>query len=103
MHDPSYIFGPIINQIEVNNANTWYALVKDFLKLGIIPQDMNKMECHNFKQKYSKYTLLGDILYKCGYKFIILKFLEPNEIPFSLSQPYDGTFGGHFSGMAIAK
>lgn len=42
LHNPSYIVGPIINQIEFDNANLWYALINDFLKLGIYPQDMTK-------------------------------------------------------------
>lgn len=103
LHNPSYIIGPIINHIEGDNANPWFSLVKDFLKFGISPQDMTKAERRCFKQKCAKYTLLGDILYKRGYEGILLRCLEPNEIPLALSQAHDGTCGGHFSGMAIAK
>lgn len=103
LHNPSYIVGPIINQIEFDNANPWYALVKYFLKIGIFPQDMTKTERRCFKQKCAKYTLLGHIMHKRGYEGILLRYLEPNEIPLALSQAYDGACGLHFSGILIAK
>jgi len=103
LHKPSCIFGPIINQIKIYNANPWCALVKYFLKLGIFPRDMTKTERRCFKQKCAKYTLLGDILYKRGYEGILLRCLEPNEIPLALSQAHDGTCCGHFSGIVITK
>ena len=37
LHNPSYTIGPIINHIEGDNLNPWFALVKDFLKFGISP------------------------------------------------------------------
>lgn len=74
-----------------------------FLNLEFIPKIWLKLKIRCFKQKYAKYTLLGDIFYKTSYESILLRCLEPNEIPLALSQAYDGTCGGHFSGMAIAK
>lgn len=48
----------------------------NFLKNGVLSQDMSISACHSFKIKASHNCMLGDILYHHGYDGILLRCLE---------------------------
>ena len=105
LQSPSYLPREVysIGTVAPDPHDLWYKQFPDYISLSILPADLTCNGQHSFLKSVSHYVIMGGLLYKHDFNGILLQSLTISEIPYTIKEVHDGNFGGHFSGLAVAK
>ncbi|RDY09050.1 Retrovirus-related Pol polyprotein, partial [Mucuna pruriens] len=96
---------PAIERPEIlsigNKAATWMTPILDYLQKGAVPEDPK--EALKTTKEATKYTILGQQLYRRGFSFPLLKCLEEEESSYVIKEVHEGVYGTHIGGRALAS
>ncbi|KAH9318899.1 hypothetical protein KI387_020668, partial [Taxus chinensis] len=92
-----------INVVTTNTQDERYQNIFDYLSRLVIPPDLISNGRISFILCANRYTILGGILYKCGFDGILFRCLKTLESSKAIQEVHDDIYGGHFSGLAVAK
>ncbi|RDY09020.1 Retrovirus-related Pol polyprotein, partial [Mucuna pruriens] len=102
---PEKLSMPAIERPEIlsigNKAATWMTPILDYLKKGAVPEDPK--EALKTTKEATKYTILGQQLYRRGFSFPLLKCLEEEESSYVIKEVHEGVCGTHIGGRALAS
>ncbi|RDX68582.1 hypothetical protein CR513_52405, partial [Mucuna pruriens] len=76
-----------------------------YFKKDTIPEDTKatKRATKRLKREASKYTLIGEHLYRRGFSFPLLKCLDTEKFKYVMREVHDGVYGAHIGGRALAS
>ncbi|RDX94356.1 hypothetical protein CR513_23275, partial [Mucuna pruriens] len=80
----------------VKMEQMWMNLLLEYFKKDIIPKDLKVTK--RLRQEESKYTLLGEHLYKRGYSFPLLGCLDTKEAKYVMRKVHEEMCGSHIKG-----
>ncbi|RDX96131.1 Retrovirus-related Pol polyprotein, partial [Mucuna pruriens] len=96
---------PAIERSEILNIGdkkaTWMTPILDYLQKGATPEDLEKVL--KTTKEATKYTILGQQLYRRGFSFPLLRCLEEEESSYVLKEVHEGAYGTHIGGRALAS
>ncbi|RDX96069.1 Tf2-9, partial [Mucuna pruriens] len=96
---------PAIERPEIlsigNKAATWMTPILDYLQKEAVPEDPK--EVLKTTKEATKYTILGQQLYRRGFSFPLLRCLEGDESSYVIKEIHEGVCGTHIGGRALAS
>jgi ribonuclease HI len=95
---------PKVNIMQADTAPTEpksATKIIQFLKNVSLPQD--KAAARKIKNQATRYSLLGEVLYKRGYSEPLLKCLSKTEAEYVLKEIHEGMCGNHSGGRMLAE
>ncbi|RDY13326.1 Gypsy retrotransposon integrase-like protein 1, partial [Mucuna pruriens] len=85
----------------VEEKVTWMSPFIQYLKDDQVPSDPT--EARKLTREASKYTLVGQSLYRRGFSFPLLKCVEGDEATYVIREVHEGICGTHIGGHALAS
>ncbi|RDY13379.1 hypothetical protein CR513_01709, partial [Mucuna pruriens] len=85
----------------VETKKTWMDPFLEYFKRDIVPNDTT--QARKLIREASKYTLVGEHLYRRGFSFPLLKCLDTDEAEYIMREVHEGDCGSHIGGRAIAS
>ncbi|XP_062176102.1 uncharacterized protein LOC133881163 [Alnus glutinosa] len=95
---------PKVNIMQADTAPTEpksATKIIQFLKNVTLPQD--KAAARKIKNQATRFSLLGEVLYKRGYSEPLLKWLSKTEVEYVLKEIHEGMCGNHSRGRMLAE
>ncbi|RDY09021.1 hypothetical protein CR513_06679, partial [Mucuna pruriens] len=96
---------PAIEQSETlnieNKMATWMTPILDYLQKRVVLD--NPKEALRTTKEATKYTILGQQLYRRGFSFPLLRCLEEEESSYVVKEVHEGVCGTHIGGRALAS
>ncbi|GKV49673.1 hypothetical protein SLEP1_g56411 [Rubroshorea leprosula] len=90
-----------VMEISTNpDTPSWTDPIREYFLNGTVPGD--KQEEMKLRRKASRYTLIGDILYKRSYSLPLLRCLTPYEAEYALKEVHEGVCGSHVGARTLA-
>ena len=80
---------------------SWFSPILRYLKMGLLPQD--KREARKVRYRSNRYLLQGDVLYKRGFTFPLLRCLTLEEGEYVLREIHEGVCGNHSGPRSLAE
>jgi ribonuclease HI len=93
-----------VNIMELDTAPTeleWATEIIQYLKNESLPQD--KATARKIKTQATRYSLLGELLYKRGYSEPLMKYLSKTKADYVLKEIHGGVCGNHSGGRMLAQ
>ncbi|RDY02360.1 hypothetical protein CR513_14196, partial [Mucuna pruriens] len=87
--------------LDVGSRTTWMTRIFNYLQNGETPD--NPGEALKVVKEATKYTLLGQHLYRRGFSFPLLRCLEDEESAYVIKEVHEGVCGTHIGGRALAN
>ncbi|GKV17243.1 hypothetical protein SLEP1_g27774 [Rubroshorea leprosula] len=100
LNEPSFQTSGVMEISTDPDAPSWTDPIREYLLNGTIPKD--KQEEMKLRRKASRYTLVGDILYKRSYSLPLLRCLTPYEAEYALREVHEGVCGSHVGARTLA-
>ncbi|GKV52226.1 hypothetical protein SLEP1_g58817 [Rubroshorea leprosula] len=100
LNEPSFQTSGVMEISTDPDAPSWTDPIREYILNGTIPGD--KQEEMKLRRKVSRYTLVGDILYKRSYSLPLLKCLTPYEAEYALKEVHEGVCGSHVGARTLA-
>ncbi|GKV01291.1 hypothetical protein SLEP1_g13856 [Rubroshorea leprosula] len=100
LNEPSFQTSRVLEISTDLKAPSWTDPIRGYLLSGTVPRD--KQEEMKLRRKASRYTLVGDILYKRSYSLSLLRCLTPYEVEYVLREVHDGVCGSHVGARTLA-
>ncbi|GKV14106.1 hypothetical protein SLEP1_g25023 [Rubroshorea leprosula] len=100
LNEPSFQTSGIMEISTDLGAPSWTDPIREYLLNGTVPG--NKQEEMKLRRKASRYTLVGDILYKRSYSLPLLRCLTPYEAEYALREVHEGVCGNHVGARTVA-
>ncbi|GKV12104.1 hypothetical protein SLEP1_g23299, partial [Rubroshorea leprosula] len=100
LNEPSFQTSGVMEISTDLDAPSWTDPIREYLLNGTIPED--KQEEMKLRRKASRYTLVGDILYKRSYSLPLLRCLTPYEAEYALREVHEGVCGNHVGARTLA-
>ncbi|GKU94659.1 hypothetical protein SLEP1_g8119 [Rubroshorea leprosula] len=100
LNEPSFQTSGAMEISTDPDAPSWTNPIREYLLNGTIPGD--KQEEMKLRRKASRYTLVGDILYKRSYSLPLLRCLTPYEAEYALREVHEGVCGSHVGARTLA-
>ncbi|GKU94475.1 hypothetical protein SLEP1_g7971 [Rubroshorea leprosula] len=100
LNEPSFQTSGVMEISTDPDALSWTDPIREYLLNGTVPGD--KQEEMKLRRKASRYTLVGDILYKRSYSLPLLKCLTPYEAEYALREVHEGVCGSHVGARTLA-
>ncbi|RDY00615.1 Gypsy retrotransposon integrase-like protein 1, partial [Mucuna pruriens] len=94
---------PTIDRAEIwhlENRTTWMTPILKYLQDGQIPEESEEAQ---MIKEAAKYTFVEQHLYRRGFSFPLLRFLEENESAYVIGEVHEGVCGTHIGGRALAS
>ncbi|RDX69453.1 Pro-Pol polyprotein, partial [Mucuna pruriens] len=96
---------PAIERTEALNIEnekvTWMTPILDYLQKGAILD--NPKEALRMAKEATRYTILGQQLYRWGFSFFLLRCLEEEESAYVIKEVHEGICDTHIGGRALAS
>ncbi|RDX94533.1 pol, partial [Mucuna pruriens] len=95
---------PTLDKEEICNIEeerTWMTPLIWYLQEG--RTDESEEEAKRLSKEVTKYTLVGQRLYRRGFAFPLLKFLNKDEAEYAMREIHEGICGTHIGGRALAS
>jgi hypothetical protein len=87
----------------VSSESPWYHEILAYLRNKIIPLTLTPNQRKTFIRRTSRYTILGDTLYRRNFDGTLLRCLDSEEAKTALEEVHQGICGAHSSGLTLAK
>ncbi|GKV35996.1 hypothetical protein SLEP1_g44183 [Rubroshorea leprosula] len=100
LNEPSFQTSRVMEISTDLDAPSWTNPIREYLLNGTVPRD--KQEEMKLRRKASRYTLVGDILYKRSYSLPLLRCLTPYEAEYALREVHEGVCGNHVGARTLA-
>ncbi|GKV27692.1 hypothetical protein SLEP1_g36830 [Rubroshorea leprosula] len=100
LNEPSFQTSGVMEISTDLGAPSWTDPIREYLLNGTVPGD--KQEEMKLRRKASRYTLVGDILYKRSYSLPLLRCLTPYEAEYALREVHEGVCGNHVGARTLA-
>jgi len=68
-------------------------LIVSYLRNGTLPEDRNAS--YRLKVWFSRFVMMGDVLYKKDFSCLYLRCLIPNEADYIIREVHEGICGNH--------
>ncbi|KAL0303534.1 UNVERIFIED_CONTAM: Gag-Pol polyprotein [Sesamum radiatum] len=85
----------------IENSGSWKVEFMNYLKEGILPDDPIKAK--RLKFKATRFTIIGDDLYKRTVDGPLLKCLDEERAQYVLQEIHEGSCGNHAGGRSLAQ
>ena len=95
---PSIVESPVCNTIE--ESQEWTSAIKMYLRTGALPEDSK--HAHRTRVQATRFTLIGDYLYRQSFRGTYLKCLDHLEAQYKLAELHEGVCGNHLGGRSLA-
>ncbi|RDY07185.1 Gypsy retrotransposon integrase-like protein 1, partial [Mucuna pruriens] len=95
---------PTVDKEEICNIEerkTWMTPLIQYLQEGKTHED--EEEARRLSKEVTKYTLVGQRLYRRGFAFPLLKCLDQEEAEYTMREIHEGVCGTHIGGRALAS
>ncbi|GKV05317.1 hypothetical protein SLEP1_g17345 [Rubroshorea leprosula] len=100
LNEPSFQTSRVMEISTDPDAPNWTDPIREYLLDGTVPGD--KQEKMKLQRKASRYTLVGDVLYKRSYSLPLLRCLTPYEAEYALREVHEGVCGSHVGAQTLA-
>ncbi|GKV48858.1 hypothetical protein SLEP1_g55649 [Rubroshorea leprosula] len=100
LNEPSFQTSGVMEISTDLGAPSWTDPIREYLLNGTVPGD--KQEEMKLRRKASRYTLVGDILYKRSYSLPLLRCLTPYEAEYALREVHEGVCSNHVGARTLA-
>ncbi|KAI5324012.1 hypothetical protein L3X38_033085 [Prunus dulcis] len=84
----------------VRYEDTWMSHIYLYLTNGTLPED--KAQARKLRYRSARYTVINDVLYKCGYTTPYLKCLTTEQGDYVLQEIHNGVCGDHSGFRSLA-
>ncbi|GKV39513.1 hypothetical protein SLEP1_g47271 [Rubroshorea leprosula] len=88
LNEPSFQTSGVMEISTDPDAPSWTDPIREYLLNGTVPRD--RQEEMKLRRKASRYTLIGNILYKRSYSLPLLRCLTPYEAEYALKEVHEG-------------
>ncbi|GKV37355.1 hypothetical protein SLEP1_g45396 [Rubroshorea leprosula] len=100
LNEPSFQTSGVMEISTDPDALSWTNPIREYILNGTVPGD--KQEEMKLRRKASRYTLVGDILYKRSYSLPLLRCLTPYEAEYAIREVHEGVCGSHVGARTLA-
>ncbi|RDX76936.1 hypothetical protein CR513_43023, partial [Mucuna pruriens] len=76
-------------------------LIATFFRTGGVPND--PLEAKKLRRKAAKYTLISQKLYKRGFSYPLLKYLDHDEVEYAMKEIHERVCGTHIGSQALVN
>ena len=83
-----------VNQVD-QKEKPWYQNIKNFIETGEFPPEMPKREQRAIQRMSTRYFILANILYRCGFSSEYARCLDKEEAMEIIQEAYEEICGGH--------
>lgn len=90
-----------IDQDNQSHSTDWRDPLIFFFKAGEFPEDLAQAKL--FKRKVTRFTLIGNSLYKRAFSHSLLKSLSPEEVNYVMREIHEGCYSNHIGARTLAR
>ena len=88
---------------KTSDDRLWYSDIKEFIKTGSYPPDVNSGAKSFLRKMSSKFFLSGEVLYKKTSDLDLLKRIDREEVDYMMKKVYSGVYGPHMNEHLLPK
>ena len=92
---------PIEQAVNVTGSDSWMTPITRYLKDGILLDD--KVEARVLRTRSTRYTLIGDQLYRRGFSAPLLRCVTSEEVDYIMREIHEGICGNHTVARSLAN
>ena len=88
---------------ETSDDRPWYSDIKEFIKTGSYPPNVNSPARSFLRRMSSNFFLNGEVLYKKISDLGLLRCIDREEADYMMEEVHSGVCGPHMNGHLLAK